>query len=516
MESDLLALHWMEHASVFSQAIGNLRTKTSYTDATLACEGNFYPVHKFVLSTCSQYFNAIFEWTPCINPVVVINNVTSKELEALLDFMYIGEVSVKDSLIPDIMRAAECLRIRGLSLLDDDGVKSNLKNRNKTDSGGPARKRRRTSMSKKKVPTPASNNIPSTSQPVEMNNHVAASPPPPTPVHYYNDEGTFNHAENQTPDLTPIEEPQRHLSESQDYNTELTHAPLQNNAPAPFLQTQMSSSLQPHVAVQPLPSMQCSNTIINHHNKISPPHFPTTSHSSALDQSSHEQISDTSLHPQIDIMRSGKIEPVETKPQPQIPQVTVSSEEIPNLLNSFVDMRPQYDTKHEPREEVATFHAVEPNENLYEFTEDLPTASTAPTPQQEVCYQKGSATSSSSKKIDQNFTEDNPALKCTLCGKQFQKKDSLTRHMRIHNKGPYTCKQCPFTSKTYRDCVEHRKKEHVVIHKCSVCEFTTPRIDRLKRHVSAHDKPHQCPECKFSTSRAQNLQKHIKNKHEKK
>lgn len=30
MESDLLALHWMEHASVFSQAIGNLRTKVQF------------------------------------------------------------------------------------------------------------------------------------------------------------------------------------------------------------------------------------------------------------------------------------------------------------------------------------------------------------------------------------------------------------------------------------------------------------------------------------------------------
>ncbi|XP_045133123.1 protein abrupt-like isoform X3 [Portunus trituberculatus] len=392
MESDLLALHWMEHASVFSQAIGNLRNKTSYTDATLACEGNFYPVHKFVLSTCSQYFNAIFEWTPCINPVVVINNVTSKELEALLDFMYMGEVSVKDSLIPDIMRAAECLRIRGLSLLDDDGVKTNLKNKNKTDSSGPARKKRRTSLSKKKVQAPASNNIPSTSHAMETNNYVAVSTPAPTPVHCYDNEGTFNHVENQTPDFTPIEEPPRHLSESQDYNTELTHAPLQNNAPAHFLQTQMSSSPQPHVAVQPLPPMQPSNTIINHRNKISPPHFPTTSHSSALDQSSHEQISDTSLHPAVDIMKSRKIEPVETKPQPHIPQATVSSEEIPNMLHSFVDMQPQYDTKLEPREEVATFHAVEPSQNLYEFTDDLPSASTAPTSQQELCYQKVIAT----------------------------------------------------------------------------------------------------------------------------
>ncbi|MPC67427.1 hypothetical protein E2C01_061602 [Portunus trituberculatus] len=30
----------------------------------------------------------------------------------------------------------------------------------------------------------------------------------------------------------------------------------------------------------------------------------------------------------------------------------------------------------------------EPSQNLYEFTDDLPSASTAPTSQQELCYQK--------------------------------------------------------------------------------------------------------------------------------
>lgn len=132
-----------------------------------------------------------------------------------------------------------------------------------------------------------------------------------------------------------------------------------------------------------------------------------------------------------------------------------------------------------------------------------------------LCVFKGPATSGSSNKGDQNSIEENPALKCSFCGKQCLKKDSLTRHMRIHNRD-HTCKQCPFTTKIYKAFLEHRKKEHASVYKCSICDFSTTRYDNLRRHMSGHEKPHKCPECKFSTSRLQNLQKHIKNKHEKK
>ena len=318
----------------------------------MACEGHFYPVHKFVLSTCSQYFNAIFEWTPCVNPVVVINNVTSKDLEALLDFMYMGEVSVKESVIPDIMAAADCLRIRGLSVLDDDGVKSTLKNKSNTDSGGPVRKRRRTSVSKKKISIPAPESIPSTSQPSESKSLGTVSPSTSASDHLYNNEENFNHAENHASDCSPMQQSQRHISESENYDTDQIH-PSQNNASANFVQAQLSLSPQPDLTIHPT-----YNAINNQHCKISPPYVPTPSHSSALDLSSHEQVSDAPVHCAVDAMKSEKIEFEKTKPHVPPTHGIVSSEEIPDLLDTLVDMRPQYDTKSEPEDEVATIHAV--------------------------------------------------------------------------------------------------------------------------------------------------------------
>lgn len=86
-----------------------------YCDVTLACDGRFYPVHKLVLSTCSDFFDQMFEKTACKHPVIVVANVAHKDLEALLNYMYLGEVNVLQTELSALMKAAETLRIKGLA-----------------------------------------------------------------------------------------------------------------------------------------------------------------------------------------------------------------------------------------------------------------------------------------------------------------------------------------------------------------------------------------------------------------
>lgn len=86
---------------------------------TLACEGKFYPVHKLVLSTCSEYFEEIFNRTQCKHPVIVLKDVKHEELEALLNYMYLGEVNVLQADLAGLIKAAECLKIKGLAVPDE-------------------------------------------------------------------------------------------------------------------------------------------------------------------------------------------------------------------------------------------------------------------------------------------------------------------------------------------------------------------------------------------------------------
>ncbi|KAB7494124.1 Longitudinals lacking protein-like [Armadillidium nasatum] len=251
--TDILSLQWLEHQNIFSQAIFELRNKSSFTDATLACEGKFYPVHKFVLSTCSEYFNAIFEWTPCVNPVVVINNISTHHLESLLSFMYRGETSVQECHIQDVMKAAECLHIKGLSLRPEDlnFAKNKIKN---TDLEEPKKKRRKSENVKKTFLKPQVQSDCFYGNQVASPIHSAISSSRPTP----------------TPPPTPIHH-------SSPHHTPQVHSPLHaasphalSSTPSPVSQNQFQNaspqmaSPKPHV----MSSAHFSNNNNNNNNNI--------------------------------------------------------------------------------------------------------------------------------------------------------------------------------------------------------------------------------------------------------
>ncbi|XP_045583219.1 longitudinals lacking protein, isoforms H/M/V isoform X18 [Procambarus clarkii] len=119
MASGLLSLKWNNHRSTFFHILSTIRSKESYCDVTIACDGKFYPVHKLVLSTCSDYFEQMFERTNCKHPIIVLKDIRHEELEALLNYMYVGEVNVLQNELAGLIKAAECLMIKGLAVPDE-------------------------------------------------------------------------------------------------------------------------------------------------------------------------------------------------------------------------------------------------------------------------------------------------------------------------------------------------------------------------------------------------------------
>ncbi|XP_018011870.1 uncharacterized protein LOC108669094 [Hyalella azteca] len=113
--NDLFLLEWNDHSRTFLQTLQDLQIAPHLTDAHLACKGKLLPVHKFVLSTCSEYFKDIFSSISVGAVVVAIQDVEVDILESLLTFMYVGRVSVKQEKLAPLIRAAECLRVKGLA-----------------------------------------------------------------------------------------------------------------------------------------------------------------------------------------------------------------------------------------------------------------------------------------------------------------------------------------------------------------------------------------------------------------
>ncbi|XP_050686822.1 longitudinals lacking protein, isoforms H/M/V-like isoform X13 [Eriocheir sinensis] len=146
MGDGMLSLYWNNHRATFCHILATLREKERYTDATLACDGKFYPVHKLVLSTCSEYFEKIFEHTPCKHPVIVLKDIKADALEALLNYMYAGYVNVAQNDLARLIKAAETLSIKGLAVPDEPPQgeeRSNQSRSGREERSSPQPKRRR-------------------------------------------------------------------------------------------------------------------------------------------------------------------------------------------------------------------------------------------------------------------------------------------------------------------------------------------------------------------------------------
>ena len=90
----------------------NFSHQSKYADATVACDGEFFKIHKLVFSTCSDYFEQMFEQTECKHPVIVLKDVKGWCFQALLSYMYVGEVNVEQERLAELIKTAECLQVR--------------------------------------------------------------------------------------------------------------------------------------------------------------------------------------------------------------------------------------------------------------------------------------------------------------------------------------------------------------------------------------------------------------------
>ncbi|CAL4060419.1 unnamed protein product [Meganyctiphanes norvegica] len=142
MGEGLLSLKWNNHKPAFASLLKVLRQKGCYTDVTLACGSKFFEVHRLVLMACSEFFTKVFDRITCQKPVIVLNEVKSQELEALLDYMYLGEVDVQQKHLPGLIKAAEYLLIKGLAVPDEDPVQHSKADKSDDGAERPTKRRR--------------------------------------------------------------------------------------------------------------------------------------------------------------------------------------------------------------------------------------------------------------------------------------------------------------------------------------------------------------------------------------
>ncbi|BES87486.1 BTB/POZ domain [Nesidiocoris tenuis] len=107
-------VRWNSYQSNLQSAFPKLLTNEHFVDVTLACESRMVKCHKVVLSACSAYFEKLLVQNPCQHPIIFMKDMKYWEVQALVDFMYKGEVNVTQDELASLLKAAEALEVRGL------------------------------------------------------------------------------------------------------------------------------------------------------------------------------------------------------------------------------------------------------------------------------------------------------------------------------------------------------------------------------------------------------------------
>ena len=181
--SEKFSLKWNEFESNISQGLKEIREEKDFLDVTLVCDDeNFIEAHKVILSACSPFFRNILRRNSHQHPLLYLKGVKYRELLAVLNFMYMGEVSVAQEELNVFLSVAEDLRVKGLTqnnkIPPDPPAKTKQVVRMSntvlaTPSATPIKKQQRNNALPKNTPTVAYN---TEEQEIEDYGHVKTEP----------------------------------------------------------------------------------------------------------------------------------------------------------------------------------------------------------------------------------------------------------------------------------------------------------------------------------------------------
>ncbi|XP_014607719.1 PREDICTED: longitudinals lacking protein, isoform G-like isoform X9 [Polistes canadensis] len=130
-------LKWNNHQSTLIQNFDTLLESGTLVDCTLAAEGKYLKAHRVVLSACSPYFEGLLSEHYDMHPVFILKDVKFKELKAMIDYMYRGEVNISQDQLTALLKAAESLQIKGLSESKTVGSNGNNKSLSRVSKVAP-------------------------------------------------------------------------------------------------------------------------------------------------------------------------------------------------------------------------------------------------------------------------------------------------------------------------------------------------------------------------------------------
>ncbi|ODN04143.1 Longitudinals lacking protein-like [Orchesella cincta] len=105
------------HALELRHAINQKLDQQQLVDVTLSCEGRQLKCHQVILAASSPFFAEVLQEMKATNPVIHLHGVKFWEVEAIVKFMYKGEITATHQNCEQLKKTAEKLQINGMAEL---------------------------------------------------------------------------------------------------------------------------------------------------------------------------------------------------------------------------------------------------------------------------------------------------------------------------------------------------------------------------------------------------------------
>ena len=138
--AETVEIKWSNFQPYTLEALNCFKSESYLTDVTLISEDRkSFPAHKLILTTASEYFEQLFRQNTSFHQTFIcLEKVSNSELTDLINFIYLGQVSIPNVKINRFLELANRFSLKGLSQQQNDfpeEVKEELIDKDGTETG---------------------------------------------------------------------------------------------------------------------------------------------------------------------------------------------------------------------------------------------------------------------------------------------------------------------------------------------------------------------------------------------
>jgi len=106
-------VYWNSYTDHLREMLQQMRSSEELTDVTLICDDKKQiKAHKNILGASSSKFKTIVNELPIANSVIYLRGINYEEMEAILEYIYLGAVTIQENKIEEFLETAKNLDLK--------------------------------------------------------------------------------------------------------------------------------------------------------------------------------------------------------------------------------------------------------------------------------------------------------------------------------------------------------------------------------------------------------------------